>query len=108
MDKEWRGKMGRRRKKGAVKVIGVSATEGARRASAVVDTAAAEGRYARRLLVSLRISSGWNLPGATCAQSRVPAMRSTNLGSPAVAYSLKNTCTCRPPSACGPMRVKRK
>jgi hypothetical protein len=43
MDKEWRGKMGRRRKKGAVKVIGVSATEGARRASAVVDTAAAEG-----------------------------------------------------------------
>jgi len=41
MDKEWRGRMGRRRK-AAGKVISVSATEGARRASVVADTAAAE------------------------------------------------------------------
>jgi hypothetical protein len=33
MDKEWRGRMGRRKKKAVGKVIGVSGTEGARRAS---------------------------------------------------------------------------
>lgn len=42
MDKEWRGRMGRRRKQVAVKVVGVSGTEGARRASVVADTPAAE------------------------------------------------------------------
>lgn len=42
MDKEWRGRMGRRRKNTTGKVVGVSATEGARRASVVADTPAAE------------------------------------------------------------------
>lgn len=42
MDKEWRGRMGRRGEKAAGKVIGVSGTEGARRASVVADTPAAE------------------------------------------------------------------
>ena len=42
MDKEWRGRMGRRRKNTAGKVVGVSATEGARRASVVADTPTAE------------------------------------------------------------------
>ena len=42
MAKESRSRMGRRRKKGAVQVVGVSGTEGARRASVVADTPAAE------------------------------------------------------------------
>ena len=42
MDKEWRGRMGRRKKKAAGKVVSVSGTEGARRASVVADTLEAE------------------------------------------------------------------
>lgn len=42
MAKEARSRMGRRRQKGAVQVVGVSGTEGARRASVVADTPAAE------------------------------------------------------------------
>ncbi len=43
MANEVRGSMGRRRKTGGVQVVGVSGTEGARRASVVADTPAAEG-----------------------------------------------------------------
>ena len=42
MDKESRGRMGRRRKQATGKVVSVSGTEGARRASVVADTPAAE------------------------------------------------------------------
>ena len=42
MDKERRGRMGQGRRNAGGKVIGVSAAEGARRASAVADTPAAE------------------------------------------------------------------
>lgn len=42
MDKEWRGRMGRRGKKVAAKVVSVSGMEGARRATGVADTPAAD------------------------------------------------------------------
>jgi len=73
MDEERRGRMGQGRRNAGGKVIAVSATEGARRASAVADTAAAEGggplgagqRWSarRKREVVLRVLRGESLEG---------------------------------------------